>query len=156
MSTLSDRIKLAMDEKQCKAADVARAAGVKEASVSDWVNNVTKSLKAEPAIKAAQYLGVSPFWLVLGKGPKNPSDVDRHISELAVQQNIQPYRNDKVNQLPLEQLSTDERVIVSAFRRADNQTKAFLLDSAAALLNRLDGFESGIETRPSPIAEKSG
>lgn len=156
MNTLSQRIRQAMDEKPCIAADVARAAGVKEASVSDWVNDVTKTLKAEPALKAAQFLGVSPFWLVLGKGPKNPSDIDRHISELAAQQDMTPYDSGKIHHLNHQQLTDDEHKVVSAFRRADKQTKAFLLDSAIALLNRLDGFGSGIETQPSHDAEKSG
>lgn len=156
MSTLSDRIKLAMDEKPCKAADVARAAGIKEASVSDWVNDVTKTLKAEPALKAAQFLRVSPFWLVLGKGPKNASDIDRHISDLALKQDSADYKKVEDNCLSFGELSEDESIIVRAYRRADKQTRVFLVDSAIALLNRLDGFESGIETEPSHAAEKSG
>lgn len=156
MSTLSQRIKEAMDEKPCIAADVARAAGVKESSVSDWVNDVTKTLKAEPALRAAQYLGVSPFWLVLGKGPKKASDIDRHISNLAALQENATYGDGKVHNLNSQQLTDDERTIISAFRRADKQTKAFLLDSAIALLNRLDGFGSGIETTPGHDAKKSG
>lgn len=156
MNTLSQRIREAMDEKPCIAADVARAAGVKEASVSDWVNDVTKTLKAEPALKAAQFLGVSPFWLVLGKGPKKPSDIDRHISELVAQQEIALHESDKIHRLSGQQITDEEQTIISAYRRADKQTKAFLIDSAVALLNRLDGFGSGIETQPGHDAKKSG
>lgn len=156
MNTLSQRIREAMEEKPCIAADVARAAGVKEASVSDWVNDVTKTLKAEPALRAAQFLGVSPFWLVLGKGPKKPSDIDRHISELFAQQEILSHDGDKIHQISSQKLTDDELTIISAFRRADKQTKAFLIDSAVALLNRLDGFGSGIETQPGHDAKKSG
>lgn len=156
MNTLSQRIREAMDEKPCIAADVARAAGVKEASVSDWVNDVTKTLKAEPALRAAQFLGVSPFWLVLGRGPKKPSDIERHISELVAQQENVSHESDNIHPLSNQKLTDDEQVILSAFRRADKQTKAFLIDSAVALLNRLDGFGSGNETQPGHDEKKSG
>lgn len=81
MNTLSDRINDAMAEKACTAAELAKAAGVKEPSVSDWRSKETKSLKAETALKAAAFLGVSPFWLVLGVGPKRPSEIERFAAE---------------------------------------------------------------------------
>lgn len=81
MNTLSDRINDAMAEKACTAAELAKAAGVKEPSVSDWRNKETKSLKAETALKAAAFLGVSPFWLVLGIGPKRPSEIERFAAK---------------------------------------------------------------------------
>lgn len=140
-----------MTDKQCSAAEVARAAGVKEASIAGWKNGDTKSLKADPALKAAHFLGVSPYWLVLGKGPKNASEIERHMTNLAMAQ-----AQGNVSSIQNYQLTADEKNILDAFRRADKQTKAFLIDSAVALLNRLDGFGSGIETQPGHDAKKLG
>lgn len=156
MNTLSDRINDAIAEKACTAAELAKAAGVKESSVSDWRSKETKSMKAEPALKAASFLGVSPFWLVLGLGPKRPADTDRYASDLAVRQQLEDYRKSNVLQLHGSPLSSDEQTILEAFRRADRPTKTFLIDSAVALLQRLDGFGPGIETPPSRDAEGTG
>lgn len=156
MSALSERINSAIAEKACTAAELAKAAGVKEASVSNWRSQETMSLKAEPALKAAAYLGVSPYWLVFGVGPRRPSDIDRHMTELAVMQQTEEYRKPNVLSLPGGALSDDERTVLEAFRRADKNTKTFMLDGAVALLQRLDGFSPGIETSPSHDAEKTG
>jgi len=156
MSALSERINSAIAEKACSAADLAKAAGVKEASVSNWRSQETMSLKAEPALKAAAYLGVSPYWLVFGVGPRRPSDIDRHMTELAVMQQTEEYRKTNVLSLPGSALSEDERTVLEAFRRADKKMKTYLLDSASALLQRLDGFSLGTETLPSHGAKETG
>lgn len=156
MNSLADRIKSAIAEKACTAAELARAAGVKEASVSNWRSQETMSLKAEPALKAAAYLGVSPYWLVFGVGPRRPSETDRHATDLAVKQQLEDYQKSNVLHLHEKPLSPDEQMILEAFRRADRPTKIFLIDSAAALLQRLDGFAQGIETQPSRDAEETG
>lgn len=97
MNTLSDRINHAIAEKACTAAELAKAAGVKEPSVSDWRNKETKSLKAETALKAASFLGVSPFWLILGIGPKRPSEIERYAAELAANNANQDLASYKVH-----------------------------------------------------------
>lgn len=156
MNTLSERINEAIADKGCTASELAKAAGVKEPSVSDWRNKETKSMKAEPALRAAAFLEVSPFWLVLGVGPKRIGEADRYVSSLAVQQQPIQYEKSKVLELHHESLSPDETVVLEAFRRADKKTKVFLIDSAAALIQRLDGFSHGIETPPSHGAEETG
>lgn len=44
-------------------ASLAKAVGVREASVSNWFSGATTSLKAESATKAAAYLRVNPDYL---------------------------------------------------------------------------------------------
>jgi transcriptional regulator with XRE-family HTH domain len=69
MSSLESRLKLAFDPKRHKAADLARAAHVKQPSVADWFSGKTRSLRAEPLVRAAIYLDVHPLWLAAGEGP---------------------------------------------------------------------------------------
>lgn len=75
MTTLRERMQKAL-EARCAGhgcqAELARACGVREPSVADWMSGKTTTLKAEPAIRAARWLGVSAAWLVLGEGPMKP------------------------------------------------------------------------------------
>jgi phage repressor protein C with HTH and peptisase S24 domain len=48
-------------------AELARAVGISEASVSAWLSGATKTLKAENAEKAARKLGISTRYLLTGK-----------------------------------------------------------------------------------------
>ncbi len=70
MGTLAKRVLQAMQDKGCTASELARAAGVKPPSVSDWLSGKTKTLKSNTALRAAAFLGVEPLWLSEGKGPK--------------------------------------------------------------------------------------
>ncbi|NML24310.1 LexA family transcriptional regulator [Zoogloea dura] len=74
MSTLSERMKEALDEAGVSPADLARACQVKPPSVSNWLSGETKSLKASTAIRASDFLGVNQLWLTEGRGPKRPAD----------------------------------------------------------------------------------
>lgn len=69
MSSLQDRFLLLLQEfPHITKADLARAAGVKQPSVSDWFSGKTKTLKAEPASKIAKKYGISAHWLATGQG----------------------------------------------------------------------------------------
>lgn len=69
MKTLSERVKEAMDAKQCSGTELASAAGVKPPSVSDWLSGKTKTLKSATALRASRFLGVNMTWLTEGVGP---------------------------------------------------------------------------------------
>jgi len=69
MSTLQERLAVAMKgPPTVTAADLARACNVKPASVSEWINGPTKTLKGPNAINAARCLGVNNEWLSTGRG----------------------------------------------------------------------------------------
>lgn len=51
-----------------RPADIARAAGVSTASVADWMNGTTKSMKPEPARKLSVRYGCDQNWLMTGLG----------------------------------------------------------------------------------------
>lgn len=68
MTTLADRMKLALSNAHISQSDLARRIGISPASVNNWVTGATKSLKAETASKAAASLNVSTQWLISGVG----------------------------------------------------------------------------------------
>jgi len=72
MDTLADRMKEALEEAGAIPADLARACGIKPASVSNWLSGETKSLKSSTAMRAAEFLKVNQLWLAEGRGPKRP------------------------------------------------------------------------------------
>lgn len=51
-----------------RAADLARVAGVSTASVADWMNGTTKSMKPEPARRLSAQYGCDQNWLMSGVG----------------------------------------------------------------------------------------
>jgi len=70
MRTLAERLTWAIQRAGVKQADLARACGVREPSVSNWFKDQTKELKARPLLKAAAFLRVQPMWLGYGEGPR--------------------------------------------------------------------------------------
>jgi transcriptional regulator with XRE-family HTH domain len=76
--SLAERLQWAIERRGCSQADLARAAEVKQPSVANWLSGETKSLRAEPAIRAAAFLGVSPQWLIEGIGAPEPAAARGH------------------------------------------------------------------------------
>lgn len=85
--SLKERLELAMRRRgNPRKADLARAAKVSTASVADWFNGKTQSLKPEPARLAAAFFGCDRDWLGSGAGaPKwtDASPADFVLSDLA-------------------------------------------------------------------------
>ena len=74
VSVLSERLRQAMKEAipSLSQADLARAAAVSRASVTDWLNGQTKTIKGGNLLRVSEALGVSPKWLAEGVGPMRP------------------------------------------------------------------------------------
>jgi transcriptional regulator with XRE-family HTH domain len=71
MTTIKSRLnQLSAGRKRGWKADLARACGVKPASVSDWVSGKTAKLDHENIVAAAKFFGVETEWLANGRGPK--------------------------------------------------------------------------------------
>ena len=68
ITTLADRLKVALERSGKTQRALALYCGVTTASTSYWFNGKTKVLTAENAMKAAMFLGVSVEWLTTGKG----------------------------------------------------------------------------------------
>lgn len=65
-------------------SDLARAAGVKAPSVSDWFSGKTKEIKSAPALAVAALYGVNVLWLTQGKGPRDAHERADGESILAI------------------------------------------------------------------------
>lgn len=70
MSTLAERLRERATLLGVTQAQLARATGAKEPSVSKWFSGETKNLKGKNLVLAAQLLGVNEAWLADGAGPK--------------------------------------------------------------------------------------
>lgn len=72
MRTFGERLHKCIEDRNTSQAAVARAAGISDASVSEWAGDKvqTKNVKAEPLLKAAAFLDVSPMWLLTGRGQR--------------------------------------------------------------------------------------
>lgn len=90
MSTLAERFKEAIGQRKIKLKDLAIAAGVQPPSVSDWLNGETLTLKAETAIKAANFLGVNALWLASGVGTMRGQEADAQGTAAMLQTNTEP------------------------------------------------------------------
>ena len=83
MSTLKDRIRLALAASGKTQTELARACGVKPPSVNDWLSGETKSMKAVPAQRAAAFLGVNLLWLTENKGRMTSDDTGAETADYA-------------------------------------------------------------------------
>lgn len=73
MQAFRDRLELAMKEKEIRAADLAREAGVSPARISQYLHGVYQP-KGDAVLRLAEVLEVSPLWLMDGDHPMHPSD----------------------------------------------------------------------------------
>jgi SOS-response transcriptional repressor LexA len=89
--SLGERIKLAIDARGIKQADLARATGIDEATISALIKR--ESTRSAAAPKLAKGLGVSLQWLMSGEGPSG-------LDELRAEQNVEEYHT-RGSRLPL-------------------------------------------------------
>ncbi|MTD32610.1 XRE family transcriptional regulator [Paludibacterium denitrificans] len=68
MTTLSERVLLALESAKMDQSDLSRRVGVSSVAVNNWCTGATKSIKGENLLKAASALGVRPDWLAYGTG----------------------------------------------------------------------------------------
>jgi transcriptional regulator with XRE-family HTH domain len=68
--TLAERIAARRRELGLRQEDLANAAGVSTAAVSQWEKGHTKNLRLEHLFVIADKLKVQPRWLALGQGAK--------------------------------------------------------------------------------------
>lgn len=85
MNTLAERLKKAMSgPPEVSPAELARACGIKQPSVSDWLSGRTKKLEAANMLSAAEFLGVRYWWLAAGKGPMRDAGLTASRDESGV------------------------------------------------------------------------
>ncbi len=70
MTTLAERLTLAIEHAQLTKAELARRVGISAPSVNGWFSGKAKFLRGENLLAAAKALGVNETWLATGKGRK--------------------------------------------------------------------------------------
>jgi transcriptional regulator with XRE-family HTH domain len=70
MQTFGHRLAWLLKERGVNQTTAAQRAGISGASFSDWVNDHVQpaNIKAEPLLRAAQFLRADPYWLLMGAG----------------------------------------------------------------------------------------
>lgn len=70
MKTLKERILFLIDYTKRNQSEIAKAAGVSRAAVSDWVKGNVLTMSSVPAANLEKEYGVSATWLATGAGDK--------------------------------------------------------------------------------------
>lgn len=86
MTTLAERLTIAMSHRGMSQAELARRCGVSQPSVHGWLSGKAKFLRGENLLRAAAALGVSEEWLATGQGAMD----QRPIGGLAKSQSARP------------------------------------------------------------------
>lgn len=76
LKTLPDRMAYALEKSGATQADLARAAKVSRATVSDWIKGKIHEIKGPKLIRAARFLRVRPEWLHSGEEPMRSEVLD--------------------------------------------------------------------------------
>lgn len=122
MNTLAERLRYAMNHalpKKVKGVTIARVAGVKPPSVSDWLSGKSQSMGGEKLLKVANFLGVEPMWLASGKGrmlqaPKDSNDENSVALALLIEKLNQLNGEQSLSKELIEHLSSTVDVISKA------------------------------------------
>lgn len=77
MSTFQERLKIVLEEKNVKAADLARGTGLTRSAISKILSNGNRKVHADTALKIANYLKVDPSWLYGLKDEREPSKLEK-------------------------------------------------------------------------------
>lgn len=78
--TLAQRLKMAMERKRISQAALARAVGIRQPSVADWLSGKTVSLRSKSVLKAAAALECDPGWLATGSGSPGWTDAQHSVA----------------------------------------------------------------------------
>lgn len=77
MSVFQERLKRVMEEKNIKAAELAKGTGLTRGAISKILSNENRKVHADTAFKIASYLNVDPNWLYGLKDEKEPSKLEK-------------------------------------------------------------------------------
>jgi phage repressor protein C with HTH and peptisase S24 domain len=77
MSTLAERLTVAISRAKLTKAELARRVGISAPSVNGWFTGKAKFLRGENLLAAAKALGVDEGWLATGKGQPEPKSGHR-------------------------------------------------------------------------------
>jgi transcriptional regulator with XRE-family HTH domain len=82
MSSLHQRVSLAISKSGHYASSVAHALKITPEAVLQWMNGTTKTIKAENIFALADLTGYSARWLATGEGPEIDVYSDKNIKHV--------------------------------------------------------------------------
>jgi len=83
MTDLAERLTLAMaGPPEVKPSELARACGIRQPSINDWLSGRTKKLEGSNLLAAAEFLKVNPWWLANGTGPMRSAMPETDVREI--------------------------------------------------------------------------
>lgn len=85
MSTLAERLTIAIADAGLSKAELARRVGISAPSVNGWFSGKSKFLRGENLLAAARALSVSEDWLATGKGSPHRT---QHVSESTAEYHV--------------------------------------------------------------------
>lgn len=91
MTTLAERLTLAIEHAQITKAELARRVGISAPSVNGWFSGKAKFLRGENLLAAAKGLGVSEAWLATGKGSMYSGVHEPSVSYIAGTETLPGY-----------------------------------------------------------------
>ena len=102
--TLGQRIKELRSKMRLTQAQLGKRAGVAQATISDYENDVTRNHRADELMRIAAALGTTPIYLMEGTGPADIEDAD-----------------------------SDEAALLAAFNELERHSRAALIAAARAM-----------------------
>jgi transcriptional regulator with XRE-family HTH domain len=93
------RLRHARKARGMTQTDLAKASGVKQASISQLETGESKSFRGATLLSLARALNISPDWLSHGRGPMERRDVpltDKAVAVAQAWQRLTPEMQDKI------------------------------------------------------------
>ncbi|CCF28068.1 Putative phage repressor [Leuconostoc citreum LBAE E16] len=119
MESFNSRLKIAMEYKNIKPADLSKITGIGKSSISQWLSG-KYSAKQDKIFIVAKALNVNPSWLIGADVPMNDESTIDRIYNLSIklnkerQQNVLNYTEQQYNeQNKIIKLPTNKEVMIS-------------------------------------------
>lgn len=144
MSSLQDRIGLALSRARINASTLAKRAKVSRGTVSLWVNGPTQMIEGDNLTRAATVLGVDSHWLATGEGipysdeslrAEQPSPTYEAARSATVSELLEALRKD-INPLPEIVRNCVFRLMESYLSDHNQETRAEAAEAIERLLAR--------------------
>ncbi|MEW8156390.1 MAG: helix-turn-helix transcriptional regulator, partial [Candidatus Thiodiazotropha endolucinida] len=84
MDTLKQRILKILAKFELTQAQLCQRLNISDSAVSQWLDGSTKSIKGENVVKLSREFGLSPDWLVSGKGGMFEGDSQAMVTEESI------------------------------------------------------------------------
>lgn len=78
--TWHQRLDIAIKTRKKKQKEVAKAAGVSDASVSDWISGKTHNIEGQNLTRVCGFLRINPEWLMNRRLPSGLEDADQEFT----------------------------------------------------------------------------